>query len=151
MVRGQSLKFSIKGLEQKTKHVFLPLYNIYRFLIQNIQRYESQTKKSFYYDESVLYKDNLSITDKWIIASEQRLIKFFHQEMEHYRLYTVVQELLQFLDKLTNWYIRLNRGRLKGDFDMEDWINSLNILFIILLNLFIFFFFFILFFIYFLF
>ena len=55
--------------------------------------------------------------------------------MEHYRLYTVVQELLQFLDKLTNWYIRLNRGRLKGDFDMEDWINSLNILFITLLNL----------------
>ena len=135
LVRGQSLKFSLKGLEQKTKDVFLPLYNIYRFLIQNIQRYESQTKKSFYYDESVLNKDNLSITDKWIIAYEQRLIKFFHQEMEHYRLYTVVQELLQFLDKLTNWYIRLNRGRLKGDFDMEDWINSLNILFITLLNL----------------
>ena len=39
------------------------------------------------------------------------------------------------LIKLTNWYIRLNRGRLKGDFDMEDWINSLNILFITLLNL----------------
>ena len=130
LVRGQSLKFNNEGLEQKIKDVFLPLYNIYRFLIQNIQRYEMVTKKSFYYDESVLNKDNLSITDKWIIAYEQRLIKYFHQEMEHYRLYTVVQELLQFLDKVTNWYIRLNRGRIKGDFDLEDWINSLNILFI---------------------
>ena len=55
--------------------------------------------------------------------------------MEHYRLYTVVQELLQFLDKLTNWYIRLNRPRLKGDYNEEDWINALNILFITLLNL----------------
>jgi isoleucyl-tRNA synthetase len=135
LVRGQSLKFNNEGLEQKIKDVFLPLYNIYRFLIQNIQRYEMVTKKSFYYDESVLNKDNLSITDKWIIAYEQRLIKYFHQEMEHYRLYTVVQELLQFLDKVTNWYIRLNRGRIKGDFDLEDWINSLNILFITLLNL----------------
>ena len=135
LVRGQSLKFNNEGLEQKIKDVFLPLYNIYRFLIQNIQRYETVTKKSFYYDETVLNKDNLSITDKWIIAYEQRLIKYFHQEMEHYRLYTVVQELLQFLDKVTNWYIRLNRGRIKGDFDLEDWINSLNILFITLLNL----------------
>ena len=135
LVRGQSLKFSKKGLEQKIKDVFLPLYNIYRFLIQNIQRYEAKTGKSFYYDETILNKENLSITDKWIIAYEQRLIKFFNQEMEHYRLYTVVQELLQFLDKLTNWYIRLNRGRIKGDFDEEDWINSLNILFITLLNL----------------
>ena len=135
LVRGQSLRFSFKGLEQKIKDVFLPLYNIYRFLIQNIQRYEAKTGKSFYYDETILNKENLSITDKWIIAYEQRLIKFFHQEMEHYRLYTVVQELLQFLDKLTNWYIRLNRPRIKGDYDEDDWINSLNILFITLLNL----------------
>ena len=34
LVRGQSLKFSLKGLAQKIKDVFLPLYNSYRFLIQ---------------------------------------------------------------------------------------------------------------------
>ena len=44
LVRGQSLKFNNEGLEQKIKDVFLPLYNIYRFLIQNIQRYETVTK-----------------------------------------------------------------------------------------------------------
>ena len=135
LVRGQSLKFSLKGLSQKIKDVFLPLYNSYRFLIQNIQRYESVTGKNFYYDENVLKSESLSITDKWIIAYEQRLIKFFHQEMEHYRLYTIVQELLSFLDKVTNWYIRLNRGRLRGDFDEVEWINSLNVLYITMLNL----------------
>ena len=136
LVRGQSLKFSEKrGLQIKVKDVFLPLYNSYRFLVQNIQRYESVTGKNFYFDENILKNESLSITDKWIIAYEQRLIKFFHQEMENYRLYTIVQELLQFLDKVTNWYIRLNRGRIKGDFDEIDWINSLNILYITMLEL----------------
>ena len=135
LVRGQSLKFTKKNLEQKIKDVFLPLYNSYRFLIQNIQRYETIKQKHFYFDENILKSEKISITDKWIIAYEQRLIKFFNQEMENYRLYTVVQELLSFLDKLTNWYIRLNRGRIKGDVDEEDWIISLNVLFITLLNL----------------
>ena len=135
LVRGQSLRFSLKGLEQKIKDVFLPLYNSYRFLIQNIQRYESASGTNFYYDENALSKDDLSITDKWIIAYEQRLIKFFNEEMEHYRLYTIIQELLSFLDKLTNWYIRLNRGRIKGDLNEKECLNSLNILFSTLLNL----------------
>ena len=55
--------------------------------------------------------------------------------MEAYRLYTVTNELLSFLDKLTNWYIRLNRGRIKGDLGDEDCVNSLNILFGALINL----------------
>ena len=135
LVKGQNLKFSEKFLEQKLKDVFLPLHNIYRFLIQNIQRWEQQNKKNFIYNKDVLYKEDLNITDKWIIAYLERLIKFFHQEMEAYRLYTVTNELLQFLDKLTNWYIRLNRGRIKGDFGEDECVQSLNILFGALLNL----------------
>ena len=135
LVKGQSLKFSEKGLGQKIKDVFLPLYNSYRFLIQNVLRYEIHSGKNFMYNPQIFYNQNLNITDKWIIAYEQRLIKFFHQEMEHYRLYTVVSELLSFLDKLTNWYIRLNRARIKGDFGEEDWVNSLNVLFGTMVNL----------------
>ena len=135
LVKGQSLKFSIKGLKQKLKDVFLPLYNSYKFLIQNIHRYENASNKNFVYNPNILFEPNLNITDKWIIAYEQRLIKFFNQEMEAYRLYTVTGELLFFLDKLTNWYIRLNRGRIKGDFGDDDCVNSLNILFNTMLNL----------------
>ena len=63
------------------------------------------------------------------------LLNFSIKKLEHYYLYTNVQELLSFLDKVTNWYIRLNRGRIKGDLDLEDWVNSLNVLYITLLNL----------------
>lgn len=34
--------------------------------------------------------------------------------MKAYRLYTVVPRLVGFIEQLTNWYVRLNRNRLKG-------------------------------------
>jgi isoleucyl-tRNA synthetase len=141
LVKGQSLKFNKNGLNDIIKDVFLPLYNSYKFLIQNIHRYENATKKNYIFDfESFstnlnLNIENLNITDRWIIAYNQRLIKFVRNEMTQYRLYTVVDELLEFLDKLTNWYIRLNRSRIKGDFGEEDCLQSLNALFSTLLNL----------------
>jgi isoleucyl-tRNA synthetase len=51
------------------------------------------------------------------------------QEMEKYRLYTVVPKLLAFLENLTNWYVRLNRLRFKGETTPEDWKVALNVLF----------------------
>ena len=65
----------------------------------------------------------------------QRHIKFVRNEMQNYRLYTVVSELLTFFDCLTNWYIRLNRPRLKGDIGEEECIQSLNVLFSVTLDL----------------
>lgn len=32
-----------------------------------------------------------------------------------YRLYTVVPRLVRFVDQLTNWYVRMNRRRLRGE------------------------------------
>ena len=54
--------------------------------------------------------------------------------MEKYRLYTVVPDLLKFLDNLMNWYIRFNRKRFKGEFGDKEANVSLNILFDVMLN-----------------
>ena len=54
--------------------------------------------------------------------------------MEKYRLYTVVPMLLKFLEELTNWYVRLNRPRLKGEVTQNDWIISLNVLLDVILK-----------------
>jgi len=35
--------------------------------------------------------------------------------MNDYKLYNVVPQLITFLEHLTNWYVRLNRPRLRGD------------------------------------
>lgn len=36
--------------------------------------------------------------------------------MATYHLDMVAPKLLKFLDELTNWYVRLNRPRIKGEF-----------------------------------
>jgi len=35
--------------------------------------------------------------------------------MDTYKLYNIVKPMLDFLEDLTNWYVRLNRPRMKGD------------------------------------
>ena len=137
LVKGQSLKFSEKGLSEVVKDIFLPLHNSYKFLIQNIHRYEMTNNCQFKYNVNILHNsyDKLNLTDKWILAYSQRLLKYVRKEMEGYRLYTVVTELLNFLEKLTNWYIRLNRNRVKGDYGKEDSELSLNILFMVTMDL----------------
>ncbi len=72
--------------------------------------------------------------DKWIIAANQHLIKFVRGEMDNYRLYNVVKHMLQFLEQLTNWYVRLNRSRMKGEEGPKEQFTSLNTLFDVLLN-----------------
>jgi isoleucyl-tRNA synthetase len=49
--------------------------------------------------------------------------------MAAYRLYTVIPRLLLLIDELTNWYIRFNRARLKGEGGPEDTVAALNTLF----------------------
>jgi len=56
-------------------------------------------------------------------------------EMQAYRLYTVVPKLLKFVDQLTNWYVRMNRRRLKGDMGQNDCMNSLSTLFEVLYSM----------------
>jgi isoleucyl-tRNA synthetase len=78
---------------------------------------------------------NTNVMDRWILASCQSLLKFVNEEMAGYRLYTVVPRLLELLDNTTNWYIRFNRKRLKGEFGIEDTQHALNALFEVLYTL----------------
>lgn len=52
-----------------------------------------------------------------------------------YRLYTVVPRLLGLIDNTTNWYIRFNRKRLKGENGVDDTLHALHTLFEVLFTL----------------
>jgi len=52
-----------------------------------------------------------------------------------YHLYTVVPRLLSMIEQLTNWYVRFNRKRLKGENGSEDTIDALNTLYEVLFTL----------------
>eukprot|EP01111_Echinosteliopsis_oligospora_P006899 TRINITY_DN2135_c0_g1_i3.p1 TRINITY_DN2135_c0_g1~~TRINITY_DN2135_c0_g1_i3.p1 ORF type:complete len:1138 (+),score=324.53 TRINITY_DN2135_c0_g1_i3:43-3456(+) len=134
VVRAETLKFNEKGVKDIIKDVFLPWFNAYRFFVQNALRLQKAEGKQFEYNAALsLSSDN--VMDKWILASLQSLILFVRQEMEAYRLYTVLPKLVSFINQLTNWYVRLNRRRIKGTVGEKDAHLSLNILFEVLLNL----------------
>jgi len=113
VVRAESLKFQESGVLGVVKEVFLPLYNAFRFFVQNLERWEANSGTSF---SPCLEKVKATTnpTDVWISAATQGLIKYVHEEMSAYRLYTVMPALVRFVTQLTNWYLRLNRSRLKG-------------------------------------
>ena len=52
-----------------------------------------------------------------------------------YRLYTVVPRLVKFVDQLTNWYVRMNRRRLKGDGGVTDCTAALHTLLRVLFSM----------------
>ena len=75
-----------------------------------------------------------NILDRWIAADTRRLTAFVRVEMDAYRLYTVVPDLVRFIENLTNIYVRYNRTRLKGRLGVEDCKFALASLFDVLLT-----------------
>ena len=113
VVRGESLRFLEMGVKQIVSGVLLPLWNSYNFFAQQAALLKKNTGKDFVFDPE-MQKSNENVMDKWILAATQSLLQYVSQEMAAYRLYTVVPRLLKIVDDTTNWYIRFNRNRLKG-------------------------------------
>ena len=136
LVKGEAISFKTKGVNDIVKDVFIPWFHVYRFLLQNINRWELENDKKWMFDESLFNDlDNFSnIFDKWILASTQDLISFVRQELGAYRLYTVVQKKIKFLYDTSNWYLRLNKDNLMGKKDPQSCNQSLNVLFYVLMN-----------------
>lgn len=132
VVRAENLRFKEEGVRDVIKDVFLPWYNAFRFLMQNIERFEKEERTSFVFDAAELRSE--SIMDRWIVSFTQTLLGFLKQEMLAYRLYTVVPRLVKYIDNLTNWYVRMNRKRIKGEGGggSVDCRNALNTLFLVL-------------------
>lgn len=132
VVRAEPLKFNEEGVRNVVKDVFLPWFNAYRFFVQNAQAYQKKNGSLFTSVEAEKVSSNNTM-DKWIVSLSQSLVKFVKEEMAGYRLYTVVPQLVKYIDQLTNWYVRMNRKRLKGDQnDQNDWYTALATLFNVL-------------------
>ncbi|KAF9583789.1 isoleucine--tRNA ligase [Lunasporangiospora selenospora] len=133
VVRAETLKFKEEGVKEVVTKVFLPWYNAYKFFVNQTVLLKKEFSHDFLYNPTLKKSDN--VMDRWMLASCQSLIKFVRNEMENYRLYTVVPRLLRLIDELTNWYVRFNRRRLKGENGLEDGVFAMNTLFEVLYTL----------------
>ncbi|KAK9709812.1 isoleucine--tRNA ligase, variant 2 [Basidiobolus ranarum] len=133
VVRAETLKFKEEGVKEVITRVFLPWYNAYKFFVNQIVLLKKEFDIDFKYNPAQQKSSN--VMDRWILASCQSLIQFVREEMAAYRLYTVVSRLLKLIEELTNWYVRFNRKRLKGENGQEDAVMALNTLFEVLFTL----------------
>lgn len=133
VVRGDNLRFREAGVKEVVSKVLMPWLNSFRFFMGQAALLKKETGKDFFYDGTAAQSSN--VMDRWILARCQSLIKLVQEEMSAYRLYTVVPSLLALIDELTNWYIRFNRRRLKGENGPEDTMMALTCLFEALLTL----------------
>ena len=134
VVRAETLRFKETGVKDIVAKVLLPLWNSYKFFRDQVLLLKKVEDVDFTFDpKSESGSEN--VMDRWILATCQSLLQFVNQEMAAYRLYTVVPRLLEPIDDMTNWYIRFNRRRLKGELGVEDTKRALNTLFEILYTL----------------
>jgi isoleucyl-tRNA synthetase len=120
VVRGEPLRFKEEGVRDVIKDVMLPWFNAYRFLVQNARSLSASSGKPLALADNSKYAAFQNDMDLWIESALGTLIACVHEEMGANKLYNVVPKLLQFVDSLTNWYVRLNRPRLKGTSCSED-------------------------------
>ncbi|OSX66491.1 hypothetical protein POSPLADRAFT_1177964 [Postia placenta MAD-698-R-SB12] len=127
IVRGDNLRFREEGVREVVSRVLLPWLNALRFFLGQVALLKKTTGRAFQYDAHAPLSQN--VMDRWILARCQSLIRLVSEEMAAYRLYTIIPRLLDLVDELTNWYIRFNRRRLKGEDGVEDTVTALNTLF----------------------
>ncbi|GAX77028.1 hypothetical protein CEUSTIGMA_g4475.t1 [Chlamydomonas eustigma] len=137
VVRAEPLRFKDEGVFGVVKDVFLPWYNAYRFLVQNVVRWELEGGPSsprFHPLSPAELGGATNVLDRWIAAACRSLTNYVREEMMAYRLYTVVPYLVKFIDSLTNVYVRYNRKRMKGVTGREDAHMALASLYDVLLS-----------------
>ncbi|GIW23308.1 MAG: isoleucine--tRNA ligase [Candidatus Sericytochromatia bacterium] len=103
LVKADDLKFSETGVKEVLRSLLIPLWNSYSFLVTyaNADNWRPNNK-------NIKLNDNL---DKWIFSCLQALIKDSQEAMDVYDLNMAVKPFVNFIEQLTNWYIRRSRRR----------------------------------------
>ena len=107
LLRAEDLRFSDQGVVDTIRAILLPLWNAWSFLSTYAEAEDWQPPAALL--DHAPESDNA--LDNWIISQLQTLLRDVHTQMEAYRLNQAVPRLVEFIDLLTNWYIRLNRRR----------------------------------------
>lgn len=107
VVRAEPLRFSERGVREVVRTVMLPYWNAYSFFTTYAAA-ESLGVADLVAAPSPADRPEI---DRWILSVLQSLVKRVNEKMEGYYLYDVVPPLIEFVDDLTNWYIRRSRRR----------------------------------------
>ena len=111
-----NLKFDIEGIAEVQRKFFGTIYNTYSFfsLYANIDNFDPKK-------EEIIPHDKRTELDKWIISELNSLILVVDSNYEDYEPTKSCRAISDFTqEKLSNWYVRLNRRRFwKGEYGQD--------------------------------
>ena len=105
------------------------LWNTYAFFVlyANIDNFDP--------NNYTLEYDKLQPMDKWILSKLNSLIKFIDEGLENYKLTETSRAMSEFVDELSNWYVRRSRERFWGKDMPQDKVNAYMNLYTVLVTL----------------
>ncbi len=105
------------------------LWNTYAFFVlyANIDKFDA-TKYTLDYS-------SLSVMDKWLLSKLNSLIKEVDSNLENYKITETSRILQEFVDQLSNWYVRRSRERFWKKDMPQDKINAYMTLYTALVTL----------------
>ena len=123
-MQGDDVCFSEKGVELILRKSLIPFWNAYLFLSTYAKIYK-------WVPEEVEFTSKYAI-DRWIVSKLQKLIDEVTKSMDGYLLMRAVSPFVQFIDQLTNWYIRRNRTRFWENRESESRSSAFQTLYFVL-------------------
>jgi isoleucyl-tRNA synthetase len=104
------------------------LWNTYAFyvLYANIDQFDATKYKLEY--------DKLSVMDKWLLSRLNSLIKVIDSNLENYKITESARLMSDFVDELSNWYVRRSRERFWAKGMPQDKINAFMTLYTVLVE-----------------
>jgi len=125
VVKADDMRFSEKGVNDVVRNIILPIWNAYSFFVTyaNIDKWEPDKEKNPPFEVMKRGKKK-TVTqnklDQWILQELNKLIVQEIEYMESYDLQKASNLIYQFVDNLTNWYIRRSRRRFWKSEDDSD-------------------------------
>lgn len=126
-VRADDLCFSETGVELVLRQVLLPMWNAYSFFVSYARIYHWKPQQQFEQPDAQI--------DRWILSILHRLIHDVNDGMENYELSRAVEPFIEFVNQLTNWYIRRSRRRFWEEKPSKDRDQAFETLYQVLLEL----------------
>ncbi len=111
-------RFHGKAVVEGQRKFMGTLWNTYAFFVlyANIDAFDA-TKYTLEYDK-------LSVMDKWLLSKLNTLIKDVDDNLGNYRIPEAARALQDFVDDMSNWYVRRSRERFWAKGMEQDKINA---------------------------
>ena len=111
-------RFHDDAVQEGQRKFMGTLWNTYAFyvLYANIDNFDATRYRLEY--------DKLSVMDKWVLSRLNTLIKTVDTNLANYKVTETAKALQEFVDELSNWYVRRSRERFWAKEMTQDKINA---------------------------